>query len=392
LAAGTLSKALINHNILGWALKRSGHTEGTLAERLATSEDRVTAWLEGKERPTFKQAQRIATVLRVPFGFLYLPEVPTDQVPIVEFRRLPNISARLNGDVLDLLSDVEFKRDWYRDYRIEEGQEPLEFVGRFSTNEPAVLVASDIRRELSRQSNSLFATRKTYERFLDELMKAAEKSGIWVMRSGVIGNNTHRPIPVEVLRGFAVADKIVPLIFVNGRDSKSAQIFTVAHELAHLWIGKSSIEFGSLSEISTNGDNSVERKCNEIAAELLIPSDEFSSAWSKDRALESQVNHLAERFSVSRVVIARRALEQGFVSGDGYRDFYASEVQRWADQVDGGSGGGSYYNNIPARNGKAFTSAVAREAAIGRLMYREAGQLLGVQPSKVRELFERSVG
>ncbi|MEZ5721405.1 MAG: ImmA/IrrE family metallo-endopeptidase [Paracoccaceae bacterium] len=385
-----MAKAYINHEILSWAAKRSGHTSSSLAEKLSTANERVDAWLEGAELPTFKQAQRLASALQIPFGFLYLPEPPSEQIPTVEFRRLPGVSNRLSRDVFDLLSDIEFKRDWYRDYRSDEGFEPLEFVGRFQVDDSASHVANDIRRELSRSSNSLFSSRKTYERFLDEFMKAAEKIGVWVMRSGVVGNNTHRTIPVEYLRGFAIADPIVPLVFLNGRDSKSAQIFTFAHELAHLWIGKSSIEFGDLSETIPEGDPQVEKKCNAIAAEVLVPSNEFAQMWSSEETLFAQVDGIAEAFSVSRVVIARRALEQGYVAEDEYREFFASEAKRWAELTTPSAGGGSYYSNIPARNGRTFTKAVAREAAVGRLMFRDAGQLLGVQPSKVREIYERS--
>jgi len=387
-----LTKAFINNEVLRWALQRSGQTRATLAEKLATNEDRVEAWLVGDDLPSFKQAQRLASVLQVPFGILYLPEVPAEEIPVVEFRRLPNISKKISRDVLDLLIDIEFKRDWYRDYRLEEGFEPLDFVGKFDVEAPSSLVASDIRRELSRSSNSLFTTKKLPDRFLDELLKSAERIGIWVMRSGVVGNNTHRTIPVDQLRGFAIADRIVPLIFLNGRDSKAAQIFTFAHELAHIWIGKSSVDTGDLSRVVPEGDARVERQCNQIAADILVPSDEFARLWSASLSLDEQVSRISEAFSVSRVVVARRALEQGYVTEDDYREFYRKEAARWAALSEKAASGGSYYSTIPVRNGRTFTKAVAREAAVGRLLYREAGQLLGVQPSKVREIYERSIG
>jgi Zn-dependent peptidase ImmA (M78 family)/DNA-binding transcriptional regulator YiaG len=388
-SARALAKAYINSEILRWAFARSKIATDVVAEKLGTSDARVASWVSGDELPTFAQAQKLAKALQVPFGYLYLPEPPTEQLPIAEFRRLPGLSNKIDGDTYDLLLDIAYKRDWYREYRIEEGFDELEFVGRFDADNSTSLIASDIRKELGRASNSLFSTRKTHERFLDEFIKAAERVGIWVMRSGVVANNTHRPIAVEALRGFAIADDIVPLIFLNGKDSKAAQVFTFAHEIAHLWIGKSSIEFGDLSEIVPNGDQRVERKCNSIAAELLVPSDEFSKAWIKGARIEEQATDLAERFSVSRVVIARRALEQSYIDEQQYRDFFASEAARWKAQASKAPGGGSYYSTIPSRNGKTFTSAVAREAAIGRLMYREAGQLLGVQPSKVKEIYRR---
>lgn len=266
-----MATAFVNHEMLRWAVARASMDTTAVAERLGVSEDKFESWLSGEALPTFKQAQRLASVVQVPFGFFYLREPPKEKVPVVEFRKIPGVSARLSRDVLDLLSDIEFKRDWYRDYRVEGGFDSLEFVGRFDVSASTLLVASDIRSELSRESNSLFATKKMPERFLDELIKAAERIGIWVMRSGVVGNNTHRPISVEELRGFAIADKIVPIVFLNGKDSKAAQIFTLAHELAHIWLGKSSIEFGELSEIVSEGDPEVEKKCNAIAAETLVP-------------------------------------------------------------------------------------------------------------------------
>lgn len=386
-----MAKALINEQMLRWAMERSDVDSDELAARLGVEPEKVIAWQNGDERPTFNQAKRAAALLQTPFGYLYMPEPPSEQIPIAEFRRLPGIGSKIDRDVFDLLLDIDFKRDWYREYRLEEGFEPLNFIGKFSLETPTALVASDIKKELSRQSNSLFATRKSSDRFLDEFIKAAEKIGIWVMRSGVVGNNTHRPISVDRLRGFAVSDDIAPIIFLNGKDSKNAQIFTFAHELAHLWIGESSIEFGDLSEIVSNGNRTVEQKCNAVAAEVLVPSDDFAEQWNRRISLTDQASPLAERFSVSRVVIARRALEQGYISESDYREFYAIESNRWREAAKT-STGGSYYNNIPSRNGKTFTKAVAREAAIGRLLYRDAGQLLGVQPSKVREIFERSRG
>ncbi|MDF0602684.1 XRE family transcriptional regulator [Psychromarinibacter sp. C21-152] len=387
---GSLATAYINNEVLRWAFQRAGQSPESVAEKLATTEARVNEWISGEQRPSFKQAQRIAKILQIPFGFLYLPEPPKEQIPVVEFRKLPDSSRKMSRDIFDLLSDIEFKRDWYRDFRIEEGFDELDFISRYNADQPATLIASDIRSELGRASNSLFVTRKNFERFLDEFIRAAEKIGIWVMRSGVVGNNTHRTIPIESLRGFAIADKIVPLIFLNGRDAKSAQIFTFAHELAHLWIGESSIDTGDLSDIISTGDQKIEKKCNAIAAEILVPSNEFVHQWKHRIELNDQVDEIADRFSVSRIVIARRALEQNFIGDQDYREFYLQEQKRWSEMDTSRIGGGSYYRTIPSRNGRTFTNAVAREAAVGRIMFREAGQLLGIQPSKVRELYERN--
>lgn len=379
-----MAEALIQTNALQWAFERSGADEESVARRMGVSPEKVTEWLIGTKQPTFKQAQTIAKLLSIPFGLLFLPEPPKESLPLPEFRTLGSISANVDNDIRQLLQDIQLKREWFAEYLGRSADEKREFVGRYDLQTPALEVAKDMRATLIAKEPSLFTSGRRARAFLDNLMRSAEGVGVWVMRSGVVGNNTHRPLSVKAMRGFAVSDPFLPIVFLNGRDAIAAQIFTLAHELAHLWIGESDLSSVNLENSQSGSSRRAEAKCNAIAAEFLVPSEEFKGTWNKDAELIEQIDSVAHKFSVSRIVIAKRALDHKFIESGEFRQFYELEKSRWASIPKGT--GGNFFNIVPIRNGRAFTDAVLSEALSGRMLLREASGLLGVKPSKLGNL------
>lgn len=380
-----MTKALVNSAVLNWAMERADMPMDALANRLAVKPDRVESWLSGEDRPTFAQAQKLAAVLSVPFGYLYLPKPPVEDIPIPDLRTVGGERGRLDINLKSLLSDIQFKQDWFREYRQQNGYERAAFVGRFTLEDSPEIIAADMRRELLGDAGR--PRTGSFETYLQLLMQQAELAGVWVMRTGIVGNNTHRPLSVSQFRGLAIADDLVPLIMINGQDSKAAQIFTFAHELAHLWLGQSGVSNVQLAVDDYGSHRAVERHCNKVAAEFLTPEAEFRQHWRQGGALLDQVDSLSVRFKVSRVVIARRALDLGFIDSRQYGDFFAAEQRRWQD-VNRDSGG-DFFNTLPVRNGRQFTQSVVNEAMRGTLLLRQAGSLLGIQPGKIRKMHER---
>ena len=191
----------------------------------------------------------------------------------------------------------------------------------------------------------------------------------------MVGNNSHRRLSVQEFRGFALTDPYAPLIFVNGADAKSAQMFTLAHELAHVWLGT-----GGLSgfESLLPGGTDVEDWCNRAAAELLAPERELRARWDQVRRAAGPFEALARTFKVSPVIAARRALDLHLVDRGVFFDFYERYVSR---ELRGGAkpSGGDFYNNQNTRVGELFATQVLRAAMEGRIGFKEAYELTGLR-------------
>ncbi|MBZ9791715.1 ImmA/IrrE family metallo-endopeptidase [Rhizobium sp. 3T7] len=381
-----MTVAMINEKVLAWAVDRAEIPLDVVAKKVNVKRERLATRLEGEERPTFRQAQNLSSILHIPFGYLFLKEPPEEKLAIPDLRTVGSDPARrLDLNFRDLLSDVLFKRDWFRDFIQDHAGHQLGFVGKYQASDSTRVIAADMRQVLYGEEGPLRTG--NWEEHLRMLIDKAEGAGIWVMRNGIVGSNTHRPLSVSQFRGFAIADKVVPLIFINGKDAKAAQIFTFAHELAHLWLGESGVSNVQLGDADYGVHQQIERKCNEIAAEFLIPAAGFPSQWRAADTLSDNADRLSRVYKVSRIVIVRRALDLGLIDHAAYGRFYAIEAARWNDTAAGD--GGSFHNNLPLRNGQRFTRAVVNQAVSGAMLLRHAASLLNAQPTTILSYYKQ---
>lgn len=381
-----MTEALIEHTALQWAVERAGITVEALSRKLNTSEAKIESWLSGDKKPTFKQAVSLANALHIPFGYLFMRDTPNEEFPIPDFRTVGSQKFKSDPNTLDLLRDIQTKREWFREYRELIGAEALEFVGSINKAQSIAIASAKIRNDLLTADATLFKSGRSPEQFLTALMAALEGLGVWVMRTGIVGNNTHRPLDVATFRGFALSDSHLPIIFINGQDAPSAQVFTIAHEISHIWLGSNDVSDESLSPAKLMASTRDEQFCNACAAEFLVPEIQMRRTWNADQPFSVQVKALARHFSVSKIVVARRALDLRLLEQDEFDFFYAQERARWAKLKANKKSGGSFYNTIPVRNGKSFTRSVVGEAMRGGMLLREASRLLGVKPSKLSAL------
>ena len=384
-----MAEALVNPSVLLWARDRARMEPSLLADKTHVRTDRLLDWEKGTARPTFKQAQDLAKVLHVPFGFLFLPSPPKETLPIPDLRTVENrATGWLSPDLRDVLADVLRKQDWYREYLVDQGAGFLPFIGRFTSEDLVVDIAADVTKTLDLTAADRDHA-KNWEEFLNLLIDRAEMASVWVMRSGIVGSNTHRPLDVDEFRGFAICDKIVPAVFINGKDVKVAQAFTLMHELAHLWLGESGISDFSISHSSDADQNRIERKCNAVAAEVLVPATLLREHWNRQKPIADNAGRLSTYFRVSKVVVARRAYDLKLITWETYDAFYQTEADRWRKKTEGNDGGNTYYT-LPVRNGKRFTSAVLQSALEHTLLLRDAGKLLGLSPSKIGQFAQEA--
>ncbi|MPR01428.1 ImmA/IrrE family metallo-endopeptidase [Pseudomonas sp. MAFF 212408] len=366
--------AFINPAILSWSRQRAGLSEQQIAKSLTVKMERVKEWEDGKSLPTFNQAQKWAVIAHVPFGFLFLKAPPQENLPLPDLRTVGGAfpdTPSLN--LMDTVRDVLRKQDWYLEYLQDHERAPLAFVGSFNSYSPIKDVVADIRRVLGVTGDFV---RMGYEEYVRALVSGAEDAGILVMRSGVALGNTHRKLDVSEFRGFAISNAMAPVVFINSADAPTARLFTLMHELAHIWIGSTGVSDGGAQSARKE-----EAFCNAVAGEFLAPELVFRAHWDPDVYWEDNLMPLAGRFRVSALVIARRARDLGYITSGQYGAYYHRVLQDYRDK-DGN--GGDYYRTAAIRNSARLSRAVLAEAQSGRILLRDAGKLLGVQPAKLK--------
>lgn len=293
--------------------------------------------------------------------------------PLIDFRTDAG-PAPLGQDFLETVDELEFKQDWYRACRKAAQARPLDFVGRFNPATPAETIAADIRRMLGLTDAEVYQ-QDAAEALYSWLANKAGDVGILVFRNEFVGNDKNRKLSVAEFRGVVICDPHVPAIFINGADAPAAWAFTLAHEMALVWLGESGI-----SDASPFSEIEQARLCNAVAGELLVPRRPFLALWdSAQDNDEGKLTFVRSHIRVSALMIARRALELGRVSAG----FYQSIYQRTC-QVGQKSGSGADFRlAIQVRNGKAFSKLVASMAMRGAISLRDAADLLDAEPAYV---------
>jgi Zn-dependent peptidase ImmA (M78 family) len=368
--------------MLRWACERASLEVSDLTDRFP----QLPAWERGEKQPTFKQLEAFAKATHTPFGFLFLPDPPAEPLPIPDFRTVKDRPTRPSPDLLDTIYAMQRRQGWLREERIEGEADPLEFVGNARLNDEPTAVGQEIRRTLG-LDDGWAGEVPSWQEAVSELRRRIEALGVMAVINGVVGNNTHRKLDVEEFRGFALTDRYAPLIFVNGADAKSAQMFTLAHELAHVWLGQEGEGISGFEGLFP-GNSRIEKFCDQAAAEFLVPAREMRERWRDVRDAPDAFERVARHFKVSPIVAGRRAMDLRLVNRAAFFDFYKTYTKR-EQQRSTAAGGGDFYNNQNTRVGAAFATSVIRAAIGGRLTFKEAYDLTGLRGGAFQEYAKR---
>jgi Zn-dependent peptidase ImmA (M78 family) len=372
-----MNRVAIKPELLRWARERSGRS----AESLAGKFPKLAAWEAGTARPTLKQLERFAKAMFVPVGYLFLREPPVERIPIPDLRTPGN--ARIghpSPDLLDTIYLCQRRQAWYREWARSVGEEPRAFVGSARLDDPVEDAAATMRRTLGFNLDDRRAC-PTWTEALRKFIAEAEASGVLVMVSGVVGSNNHRRLDPQEFRGFALADDLAPLVFINGADTKAAQMFTLAHELVHLWLGESALTDVAPASAPTQ---QIESWCNRVAAELLVPMTVLRQELPRGDSL-NEVERLARRFKVSTLVVLRRLLDARRLSRDAFEEVYGAELARLRAHAK--ASGGDFYLTQAVRLSRRFARALVASTLEGQTLYRDAFRMLGIaREATFREL------
>jgi len=382
-------KAFITPNVLKWARESARMTEETAAAKVTVSVERLRSWEDGTEQPTIRQAQTLAQAYKRPFALFFLPDIPRDFQPLQDFRK--SDAKQLTTSSIFMIREIQQKQAWISEVYAENQEEKLPFIGRFTIKDQPQVVAADILKTLGIHPAD-YKTNNPIREWID----AAEKNGIFVSRTSFI--HTRLKLDSEELQGFAIADAHAPFVFVNSDDWNAPQLFTLVHELAHLWIAQTGISNEVEPELTHKDKlHPVELFCNEVAAHALMPAEMVLSHGANAFQSSKEVFKLAKQFGVSSFALLVRALNLRLISLPSYyglkkeaeidfQAFLEKEEAKRKKQKEANKTSPLYYPTTIGRNGRLFIQVVLDAYRGGAIAPSLASSLLNVQINKFAKL------
>jgi Zn-dependent peptidase ImmA (M78 family)/DNA-binding XRE family transcriptional regulator len=383
-------KAYITPNVLKWARESAGMTEEIAAAKVSVTIDKLKEWEEGTNQPTIRQAQTLAKAYKRPFALFFLPDVPRDFQPLQDFRK--SGSKNLTTSSIFIIREIQQKQAWLSDAYLENQEDKLTFVGRFSIKDNPETVAKDILETLKIYPES-YKSENTIKEWID----AAEANGIFVSRTSFI--HSRLKLDSEEVQGFAIADPYAPFVFINSEDWNAPQLFTLVHELAHIWIAETGISNEVEPDIKNKDKfHPIELFCNEVAANALMPSEIILRLNSSFFQTSKDVFKVAKQFGVSSFALLVRAMNLNIISKPTYHElkkqadieyaeYLKSQAEKKAKQKEKDKPGGPNYFLLQLnRNSRLFTQTVLDAFHGGFIEPTLASSLLNVQVNKFSKL------
>ncbi|MDE0297583.1 MAG: XRE family transcriptional regulator [Candidatus Poribacteria bacterium] len=370
-------------DVLRWARERAKLQPDELANKMGVKDpERVLKW-ERDGKISVAQVDKLAKCTYTPLGYLYSKQPPDDRLPITDFRTREGTPPP-SPDLLETVYLMQRRQAWMRDDLIKAGVEPLDFVGAYGLDSQPQNVASAMRKALQ-LTDGWADTQNTWRDALRLIQDRLDATGVLVCFNSVVGNNSRRKLDPNEFQGFALADEYAPLVFVNSADFRAAQMFTLAHELAHLLIAKSGV---STFQVLQPDSDVTEQFCDEAAAEFLVPAEEFRAFWSRS-ATNNPFQAITSKFMVSSIVAARRAHDLKLISTDTFFNFYRVNADEWEGNQPREDDGGNFWNTQKWRIGPRFATAIVRAVKEERMLYREAYNFTGLRGDTFEDMPEK---
>lgn len=383
-------KAFITPAVLKWGRVSAGITKEIAAAKVSVRVEKLNEWEEGTSHPTIRQAQTLAKAYKRPFALLFLPEIPRDFQPLQDFRS--KNSKELGTGSIFIIREIRQKQAWLSEFNQENNESRLTFVGRFSPSDAPVKVAEDILITLN-----IDPANYKEEKPIKEWIQKSEKNGILISRTSFI--HSRLKLDSEEMQGFAIADPYAPFVFINSEDWEAPQLFTLVHELAHIWIAETGIS-NDTEPVILNKDkfNPVELFCNDVAANALMPDKLFKNLPADTFKSAKEIFRVSKKCGVSSFALLVRALNLKLITLEDYdklkneatfeynaflnREFEKNEKLKNKEK----NGGPNPYLLRLNKNGRLFTQIVLDSFRGGNIEPTQASSLLNTPVNKFSSL------
>lgn len=384
------NKAYITPDVLKWARETAKISVDAAASRVGVKKDRLLEW-ESKEKdtfPTIRQSKLLANYYRRPFAVLYLPKPPKDFQTLQDFRRVMK-KDEYSTALTFMIRELQQKQKWIRDKLVADNELILSFINRFNISNSVAQVANDIKKVLGIETIK-------GEDPLRFWVKKAEAKRIFVS----LGSNIHSHllIDIEEVRGFSMSDKYAPFVFVNTHDFRNSQLFTLVHEIVHLWIGSSGvsdidgIEFREKQLYSEYDE--VEIFCNAVTAEILMPEKEISKLFGSGKAPNLDfIEATAKKFGVSSYAMLVRLLNLQILTNSVFEEYklvtkrkFEAYLRKEKEKAETREGFPPPHLIRLRKNSKLFTNYVYNSFMSGEITGVEASLLMGIKINNFRKI------
>lgn len=378
-----------NPIIMEWAVERSGLTRDAIISSFPAYEE----WLDGSKEPTVKQILKFANRVHVYVSDLYKDTIPNLSLRIADFRTVDDKQrSSVSPELYETVNQMMARQDWMRNYFIAENRKRVDLVGMFSgealTKGTINRIVSFLHEELKLPENwaSKFdGPAKAFRHIKD----CVEQQGISVVVNGIVGDNTHRALDVAEFRGFTLSDEVAPLIFINGSDTKSAQLFTLVHELCHLTFSQTGVS-NPTDENAT--DSVMEKFCNEVAASFLVPDASVFEIWDHNAVPNyNRIEKIAKKHCVNFIVAARKVLDLHLIDHDEFFAAYNKYKKSVPTTSRKAAGGGDYYKTKQYRLGTVFSEAIWTAVKADYISYRDAYNMTGLSSEKFARYYQEAM-
>ena len=380
-------KALVTPSVIKWAREKSHYPLYTAAKKTGVPADKLKEWEQGTSLPSLAQAKKMSQVYRRPLAAFYLPHPPRDFPLLKDFRTVEGKAPEYNPPLVFLMRHIQERQAWLSQYLQEQGYNKLPFIGSLSVKSSAKTAAQNI-------INTLWENKKQYSEVVDSTRNAGtllsrwinqcERKGIFICRTSHL--NSRNPVPVKEARGFVISDPYAPFVFINSKDSDSAKLFTLLHELAHLWLGSSGVP----DHFLTSYKNNTEAFCNQTAAEVLMPHQQIKTfpkiSHFTTQELKGFINTQCKKLKVSSLALLVRLKSLSLVKFHVFERLKKecikdTEQYRKAQEkkMKESKGGPSASLLKIYANGESFTKIVFFSYKEGVLTGREASSLLDMK-------------
>lgn len=387
--------ALITPSVIKWAREKAHYSLDVSAKKIGVAPEKLKEWENGKNLPTMTQARKMSQVYRRPLAVFYLPHPPKDFPLLKDFRTIEGRLPQYSPPLVFLMRQIQERQVWLREYLKEQGHEQLKFIGSDSLQSSSKTLSKNIIKTLwgsEKEYSQIILKNESIHSLLNNWFVRCEEKGVFISRTSNL--NSHNVIQVKEARGFVISDKYAPFIFVNSGDSKSAQLFTLLHELAHLWLDVSGVpDHFSVSWKSRS--SSVEFLCNQTAAEILMPEEKIKS-YPKIKKLEEAKKNIEEnykKFPVSRLAFLVRLKSFSLLNNTvfkGLKEQYIKEYELYKikqkKKMKSAEGGPNSNLLKIYSNGENFTKIVAFSYKEGLISGREASGLLDMKLNRMEKI------